>query len=118
MQCAVSVAERVLAGAVCAGALAKGRGYYLLPAYPVLYAAGAGWVGSWRAARARVVRGVVYGVVVAAVLAECGAIAWTHLPIWRPGSAAWKWQMKNNSDMANEVGGRSWWRRWLPYAMG
>jgi len=39
-----------------------------------------------------------------AVLAEAGAVAWTYLPIWRPGSAAWNWQMKNNSDMENEVG--------------
>jgi hypothetical protein len=85
-------------------ALAKGRGYYLLPAYPVLYAAGAVGLERWLGTRARAVRGVVYGAVVAAVLVECGAIAWSYLPIWRPGSAAWNWQMKNNSDMANEVG--------------
>jgi hypothetical protein len=85
-------------------ALAKGRGYYLLPAYPVLYAAGAVGLEAWLASRARVVRGVVYGAVVAAVLAEAGAIAWAYLPIWRPGSAAWNWQMKNNDDMANEIG--------------
>jgi Dolichyl-phosphate-mannose-protein mannosyltransferase len=85
-------------------ALAKGRGYYLLPAYPVLYAAGAVGSESWLATRAKAVRGVVYGAVVVAVLAEAGAIAWAYLPIWRPGSAAWNWQMKNNEDMANEVG--------------
>ena len=85
-------------------AIAKGRGYYLLPAYPVLYAAGAVGLETWLATRAKAVRGVVYGAVVVAVLAEAGAIAWAYLPIWRPGSAAWNWQMKNNYDMANEVG--------------
>jgi hypothetical protein len=88
-------------------ALARGRGYYLLPAYPVLYAAGAVGLERWLAGRAsygKAWRGVVYGAVVAAVLVEVGAIAWAYLPIWRPGSAAWNWQMKNNDDMANEVG--------------
>jgi 4-amino-4-deoxy-L-arabinose transferase-like glycosyltransferase len=85
-------------------ALAKGRGYYLLPAYPVLYAAGAVGLETWLATRAKAVRGLVYAVVAAAVLAEVGAVAWANLPIWRPGSPAWNWQMKNNDDMANEVG--------------
>ena len=85
-------------------ALVKGRGYYLLPAYPVLYAAGAVGLESWLATRAKAVRGVVYGAVAAAVLVEAGLAAWAYLPIWRPGSAAWNWQMQNNYDMANEVG--------------
>jgi 4-amino-4-deoxy-L-arabinose transferase-like glycosyltransferase len=90
-------------------ALVKGRGYYLLPAYPVLYAAGAVGLESLLAGRAgarhaKAMRGLVYGAVVAAVLAEVGAIAWAYLPIWRPRSAAWNWQMKNNDDMANEIG--------------
>ena len=90
-------------------ALVRGRGYYLLPAYAVLYAAGAVGLEKWLARRAglryaKAVRAVVYAVVVAAVLVEVGAIAWVYLPIWRPGSAAWNWQMKNNDDMANEVG--------------
>jgi hypothetical protein len=85
-------------------ALMKGRGYYLLPAYAVLYAAGAAGLERWLADRSKAVRGVVYGAVVVAVLAEVGAIAWAYLPVWPVGSAAWNWQMKNNSDMANEVG--------------
>jgi hypothetical protein len=32
------------------------------------------------------------------------AIAWAFLPIWPAGSTAWNWQMKNNEDMANEIG--------------
>jgi len=90
-------------------ALAKGRGYYMLPAYPLVYAAGAVGLESWLAGRtasrhAKTVRGVVYGAVVVAVLLEVGAIAWATVPMWRPGSAAWNWQMKNNDDLTNEVG--------------
>jgi 4-amino-4-deoxy-L-arabinose transferase-like glycosyltransferase len=85
-------------------ALVKGRGYYLLPAYPVVYAAGAVGLERWLAARRKAVRGVMYGAVMAAVLLEVAAVAWSTLPIWRPGSAGWKWQMKNSYDLANEVG--------------
>jgi len=85
-------------------ALAKGRGYYLVPAYPVVYAAGAVGLEAWLAKRAKDVRGLVYGAVVVAMLVETGLIVWAYLPIWRPGSAGWNWQMKNNYDMANEVG--------------
>jgi 4-amino-4-deoxy-L-arabinose transferase-like glycosyltransferase len=85
-------------------ALAKGRGYYLLPAYPVLYAAGAVGLERWLATREKALRGLVYGAVVAAVFAEAAGIAWSYLPVWRPGSAGWNWQMKHNSDVANEVG--------------
>jgi 4-amino-4-deoxy-L-arabinose transferase-like glycosyltransferase len=85
-------------------ALVKGRGYYMLPAYAVVYAAGAVGLENWLASRAKAMRGVLYGLVLAAVLLEIAAVAWAALPIWRPGSAGWKWQMKNNDDMANEVG--------------
>jgi len=85
-------------------AIVKGRGYYLLPAYPVLYAAGAVGLERWLAPRRTTARGLVYGAVLVAVLAEAGAVAWTYLPIWHTKSAAWNWQMKNNYDMANEIG--------------
>jgi 4-amino-4-deoxy-L-arabinose transferase-like glycosyltransferase len=91
-------------GPVVLLAIVKGRGYYLLPAYPVFYASGAVGLEKWLAKRERAVRRLVYGAVVVAVLAEAGAVAWTYLPIWHTGSAAWNWQMKNNYDMANEVG--------------
>lgn len=85
-------------------ALVKGRGYYLLPVYPVVYAAGAVGLERWLVTRRGAVRGVVYGAVMLAVLLEVAGVAWSTLPIWRPGSAAWNWQMKNSYDLANEVG--------------
>ena len=60
-------------------AMVKGRGYYLLPAYPVVYAAGAVGLEQWLAARAKAVRGVVYGAVMVAVLLEAAAIAWAYV---------------------------------------
>lgn len=45
-------------------------------------------------------RGLVY----AALLFDTAAVAWMFLPAFAPGSAGWNWQMKNSSDMADEVG--------------
>jgi len=85
-------------------ALAKGRGYYLMPAYPVLYAAGAvalerlaqRWGRGWRVTASTVA--------VVALLLNVAPIWWAYLPVWKVGSAGWNWQMKNNSDMQDEVG--------------
>ena len=43
-------------------------------------------------------------VAVTALLLDSAAVAWAYLPIWRPGSPGWNWQMRNNYDMADEVG--------------
>ncbi len=85
-------------------ALARGRGYYLLPAYPVLYAAGAVAVEGLLAGRARWLPVSVPGVVIAAMLVDAGLVAWDYLPVWRPGSRGWAWQMQHNSDLRDEVG--------------
>jgi 4-amino-4-deoxy-L-arabinose transferase-like glycosyltransferase len=85
-------------------ALVKGRGYYLTPAYPVLYAAGAVALERVLAQRASWARAGVRAVVIAAMLVDAALVAWAYLPMWPVGSAAWNWQMKNNYDMANEVG--------------
>lgn len=85
-------------------ALAKGRGYYLLPAYPVLYAAGAVALERVLAGRAGWVRVAVGSAVVAGMLADSAAVAWAFLPIWRVGTRGWTWQMEHNADMGDEVG--------------
>ena len=54
--------------------------------------------------RSRVMRVTARGLVAGAVLINCALIAWSYLPVWRAGSPAWVWQMKNNSDMADEMG--------------
>jgi hypothetical protein len=85
-------------------ALARGRGYYLLPGYIVLYAAGAVALERSVAGRSRAVRICVTGVVAVAMLANAAASGWTDLPVAPVGSAMWNWQMKNNGDMGSEIG--------------
>jgi 4-amino-4-deoxy-L-arabinose transferase-like glycosyltransferase len=85
-------------------AIAKGRGYYLMPAYPVLYAAGAVALERVLTQRAGWLRIGARSIVIAAMLVDTALISWAYLPMWRVGSAGWNWQMKNNSDMADEVG--------------
>jgi 4-amino-4-deoxy-L-arabinose transferase-like glycosyltransferase len=85
-------------------AIAKGRGYYLMPAYPVLFAAGAVALERVTAARSKWFRVSVRAVVLTGMLLDAAAISWAYLPMWHVGSAGWNWQMKNNYDMANEVG--------------
>ncbi len=85
-------------------ALARGRGYYLLPAYPVLYAAGAVALERALAGRRQALPVGVRGLAYAALLGNAAAISWAYLPMWHPGSAGWKWQMTHNYDMADEVG--------------
>jgi 4-amino-4-deoxy-L-arabinose transferase-like glycosyltransferase len=70
-------------------AIAQGRGYYLMPAYPVLYAAGAVALESVLADRATPLRIAVRSIVLTALLAGAAAVAWAFLPIWRPGSPGW-----------------------------
>lgn len=85
-------------------ALVKGRGYYLMPAYVVLYAAGAVALERTLAQRPEWLRVSIRAIVIAAMLVDVAAVSWAYLPIWRPGTAGWNWQMKNNGDMRDEVG--------------
>lgn len=85
-------------------ALAKGRGYYLMPAYTVLFAAGAVALERAWADYAPILRITLRSIVLVALLVDTAAVAWAYLPMWKPGSPGWNWQMKNNHDMADEVG--------------
>jgi hypothetical protein len=75
-----------------------------MSAYPVLYAAGAVALEGVLANSATILRIAVRSIVLTAMLVDAAAVAWTYLPIWHPGSPGWNWQMKNNYDMANEIG--------------
>ena len=85
-------------------AIAEGRGYYLMPAYPVLYAAGGVALERALSAQTRAARVAVSSVVFAAMLVDAAVVAWMYLPIWRVGSSGWTWQMSHNSDSGDEVG--------------
>jgi 4-amino-4-deoxy-L-arabinose transferase-like glycosyltransferase len=85
-------------------ALAKGRGYYLMAAYPVLFAAGSVALERLLATRPKGVRSGARAIVLTAMLVDAAAVGWACLPIWHPGSPGWNWQMQHNADMADEVG--------------
>jgi hypothetical protein len=85
-------------------AIAKGRGYYMLPAYVVLYAAGAVAFESFVAAWSLRSRQAAWSVAVLAAL-SC-SVAWSFflLPVAKQGSALWLWQMHHNDDMTRDLG--------------
>jgi len=82
--------------------IAKGRGYYLAPAYPALLAAGAvaeeRWIASLASARARWVRTLTF-----AALALGGVlVAAVALPL-APVQSAW-WNRIDDDDFKEEIG--------------
>jgi dolichyl-phosphate-mannose-protein mannosyltransferase len=84
--------------------LAKGRGYYLAPAYPMLYAAGGVWGERWlstlSAGRAQAVRAAV---VAALILSILGAMA-VALPLAPIHSAWFRLADKVNLTLRDEIG--------------
>ena len=85
-------------------AIAKGRGYYLMPAYPVLFAAGAVALERVVTTRGKALRIGARGVVVLAMLANAVLIAQVFLPIFTPGSPRFNAQVAHSSDLADEIG--------------
>jgi hypothetical protein len=85
-------------------ALVRGRGYYLLPAYVPIYAAAGVAFEQWIINKAIVFRRTWRTLAFAATFANAAVIAAMFLPISRPGSTFFLWQMKNNFDMGEEIG--------------
>lgn len=85
-------------------AIMKGRGYYLLPAYTPLYAAGAVWMEEWLSARSRGTRLMLRSIAYTLLLADACLISLTMLPFAKPGSRMFDFQMRANSDMREEIG--------------
>lgn len=83
--------------------VAKGRAYYLAPVYPMLIAAGAAQLAAWLQERSPVARRVAYAVVALCILVGSAAAIVT-LPITPVGSRLWHFALKENQDLAEEVG--------------
>ncbi len=84
--------------------IAKGRGYYLAPAYPMLYAAGSVWGEQWLASLARRWAATVRTGAWAALAANTLAIGVLFLPI-APINSSWgKAAFKINGDLPEEIG--------------
>jgi Dolichyl-phosphate-mannose-protein mannosyltransferase len=84
--------------------IAKGRGYYLLPAYPMLYAAGSVRFAGAIASRRPAVRNLWRGVAWAALAADVVLVAAIALPMTPVNSAWWKFASGINGDLREEIG--------------
>ncbi|MEY2527265.1 MAG: hypothetical protein QOE73_2036 [Verrucomicrobiota bacterium] len=84
--------------------IAQGRGYYLAPAYPALYAGGSVWMEQYldrlRLGWSRTARAVVW-IALAADIVVTGAVT---LPIAPINSRWWNAAVKVNEDLAEEIG--------------
>ncbi len=84
--------------------VAKGRGYYLAPAYPLLYAAGSAWlaalIGGWSAGWRR----LVWSLAFLAVIIDVATVIYFVLPVAPIGSDWWRTALKTNDDLAEEFG--------------
>jgi len=85
-------------------AVLKGRGYYLLPAYPVLWAAGAVALERVLRGRAAWLRVTAWSVVTVALLLDAVAANLRMQPMWTMGSERWHRQMEKNGDLRDEIG--------------
>lgn len=83
-------------------AMAKGRGYYLAAAYPMLYAAGALLLEQWLASRSHpsIARAFVW----TALVADMVVTAAIMLPIEPVNSTWWNLAVKLNEDFREEIG--------------
>jgi hypothetical protein len=84
--------------------VAKGRGYYLAPAYPMLYAAGGTLVEKWLNQLPRRWSRPVWALAGIALVANIGITAAFVLPIEPINSVWWKKAVKVNGDLAEEIG--------------
>jgi hypothetical protein len=82
---------------------AKGRGYYLAPAYPMLFAGGSvwwqGWLGSLSTRWSRAVKRVTFAAVAVGGVLACAFI----VPI-NPVISADNFVLRNNGDVREEIG--------------
>lgn len=83
---------------------AKGRGYYLAAAYPMLYAGGSVWGERWLASLHRSWAAVVRVLAWAALLADVVLISAIVLPVTPVNSAWWKFAVDKNGDLREEIG--------------
>lgn len=84
--------------------IARGRGYYLAPAYPMLMAAGAVIGERWLALRQPWVSGLLKGATYTALALGAALIIALALPAAPVNSAWWNFASGLNSDVKEEIG--------------
>lgn len=85
-------------------AVARGRGYYLLPAYIALNAAAGTAAEHWLSKRREGLRSVAAAVICVALVADAIPLSARFLQIATPGSRLFEWQWRNSSDIAEDIG--------------
>jgi len=84
--------------------IAKGRGYYLVGAYPMLYAAGSVWGEQWMARLGSRWRTAVRAIAWRALALNVVIFSALFLPVTGPSSRWWRWAASINGDLREEVG--------------
>jgi hypothetical protein len=84
--------------------IAKGRGYYLAAAYPMLYAAGSVWVEQWLADLRRGWRMATRVALWAALLTDIAIMFALTLPVAPINSSWWKISSRIQGDFVGEIG--------------
>lgn len=82
----------------------KGRGYYLAPAYPMLYAAGSVWAEQTLRSLRRPWAASVRTLAWVALFGDIILTAAVVIPPAPVNSALWKFASKNNGDLVEELG--------------
>jgi hypothetical protein len=83
---------------------AQGRGYYLAPAYPVLYAGGAVWIENLLGKTRRAPALTGWTLAWSCVVVTIAITSAFSLPLAPIDSSLWKQVVKNNDDFAEEIG--------------
>jgi len=84
--------------------IAKGRGYYLAAAYPMLYAAGAVWGEQWLKSVTQLWRGTMRALAWTALVADVVLVGVIAMPAAPVNSSRWKFAARNNGDLLEELG--------------
>jgi hypothetical protein len=84
--------------------IAKGRGYYLVGAYPMLYAAGSVWGEQWIARLRSGWRTPLRAAAWTALALNVVIFSALFLPVTGPNSRWWRWAASMNGDLREEVG--------------
>jgi hypothetical protein len=83
---------------------AKGRGYYLAAAYPMLYAAGSVWFELWTRSMHRIWARIAETILALALIADVFLVAVYVLPLAPINSAWWTVSSSINGDLREELG--------------
>lgn len=84
--------------------VAKGRGYYLAAAYPMLYAAGAVWGESWWNSLRSGWKMTVAALACTALAADAILLVVIAMPMAPVNSPRWNFAVKVNGDLVEELG--------------